>query len=70
MTGDVLLAWAIQERSEALRQLSLFGATGIKALLQMPDGTTQDITAGVVEHQTKNAAAFEQLIAMLSQQSR
>jgi hypothetical protein len=49
-----------------LRQLSLFGAAGIKALLQMPDGTTQEITAGVVEHQTRNAAAFEHLIAALS----
>jgi hypothetical protein len=31
----------------------------IEALLQMPDGATQEISAGVVEHQTKNAAAFE-----------
>ena len=66
MTKDDLLVWASQERAEALRQLNLFGAAGIKALLQMPDGTTQEITAGVVEHQTRNAAAFEHLIAALS----
>lgn len=66
MTKDELLAWAIQEHAEALRQLNLFGATRIKALLQMPDGTTQEITPSVVAHQTKNAAAFEHLIAALS----
>ena len=66
MTKDELLAWAIQEHAEALRQLSLFGATGIKALLQMPDGTMQEITPGVVAHQTRNAAAFEHLITALS----
>ena len=66
MTNDDLLAWAAQERAEALRQLNLFGAAGIKALIQMPDGTTQEITAGVVEHQTKNVSAFDHLIAALS----
>jgi hypothetical protein len=66
MTKDDLLIWASQERAEALRQLDLFGTVGIKALLQMSDGTTQEITAGVVEHQAKNAAAFEHLIAVLS----
>jgi hypothetical protein len=66
MTKHDLLVWASQERAEALRQLKLFGAVGVKALLQLPDGTTQEITAGVVEHQTRNAAAFEHLIAVLS----
>lgn len=65
MTKNDLLAWAVQERTEALRQLNLFGTMGIKALLQMPDETTQEITVDVIEHQTKNAAAFEYLIAAI-----
>lgn len=36
-----------------------------KALLQMPDGTTTDITAGVVEHPTMNAATCQHLISVL-----
>ena len=65
MTREDLLVWASQERAESLRQLDLFGSVGIKALLQMPDGTTTDITAGVVEHQTRNAETFEHLISVL-----
>jgi hypothetical protein len=65
MTRRDLLAWASREREEALRQIDLFETAGLKAQLLMPDGSTQDITAGVVAHQTENAAAYEQLIAVL-----
>lgn len=60
-----LTDWARQQRDGALRQLQLFGAEGVKAQLVMPDGSTQDITAGVVEHQTQNVANFERLIVAL-----
>ncbi len=63
-TSD-LIAWARRERDSSLRQLDLFGPAGLKALLLMPDGTTQDITPGVVEHQLGNIPMFERLIAAL-----
>jgi hypothetical protein len=61
-----LAEWAARQRDNALRQIELFGSEGVKALLVMPDGTTQDITSGVLEHQTGNAAMFERLISALS----
>ena len=60
-----LAAWCQRQRDEALRQIELFGAGGVKAVLQMPDGTTQEITAGVLTHQTENAAVFERLALAL-----
>ncbi|WP_167351413.1 hypothetical protein [Collimonas fungivorans] len=50
---------------EARRQAEMFQPGGVKAILQMPDGTTQDITAGVIKHQIENAAVFERLISAL-----
>ena len=61
-----LADWAARQRDDALRQIELFGPGGVKALLVMPDGTTQDITAGVITHQTENVAAFERLISALN----
>jgi hypothetical protein len=69
LTKKELLDWASHERAEALRQITLFGSIGVKALLQMPDGTTQDIAAGVVDHQNKNVAAFEALVSTLTTES-
>jgi hypothetical protein len=58
--------WCHRQHDEALRQIELFEARGAKAVLQMPDGTTHDITAGVVKHQTENTAIFERLISALA----
>jgi hypothetical protein len=38
----------------------------VKALLEMPDGTIQDITSGVLTHQTQNAVVFERLVSALT----
>jgi hypothetical protein len=65
MAYDDLLKWAMQQRSDALQQIELFGSGGVRAQLLMPDGTTQDITARVLSHQTSNAEAFERLIKAL-----
>lgn len=61
-----LAEWCRNQRAEALRQIDLFGAGGVKALLQMPDGSTQEITSGVVEHQRTNLAMFERIAAALT----
>jgi hypothetical protein len=61
-----MIDWATRERDEALRQINLFSSGVIKAILEMPDGTTQDITAGVLKHQTANVPFFERLIEALS----
>ena len=63
---DELAQWCRREREDALRQLKLFGSGGVKAVLQMPDGTMQDITEAVIKHQTDNIAVFERLIAALT----
>jgi hypothetical protein len=60
-----LLDWALRERDSALRQIELFGSNGVKAMLSMPDGSTQDITAAVLAHQSGNVAVFERLIEAL-----
>lgn len=60
-----IIDWCLSGQKAAREQLELFGAKGVKAVLQMPDGTTQDITEGVVKHQTQNLAAFERLLAFL-----
>ena len=66
VTGrDDLIAWATGQREEALRQVELFSIGGVKAQLVMPDGTTQDITAGVLSHQKENVDAFTRLVAAL-----
>ena len=62
-----LIEWCRGAQKDARDQLELFGAKGVKAALQMPDGTTQDITEAVVRHQTKNLAAFERLQKYLEQ---
>ena len=67
---DDLIAWCQQEQQGARRQLDLFAPDGIRALLQMPDGSTQDITEGVVRHQTEIIAAFDRLILVLSSRSQ
>lgn len=66
-TIEDLLAWAKGERESALGQIELFGPGGVKAQLVMPDGSTQDITAGVITHQERNIPMFERLIATLSE---
>lgn len=66
LEADDLAQWRRNQRAEALRQIDLFGAGGVKALLQMPDGSTQDITSGVVEHQTENVAVFERIALALA----
>lgn len=64
-----LIEWCLGAQKDARDQLELFGTKGVKAALQMPDGTTQDITEAVVKHQTKNLAAFERLLAFLREES-
>jgi hypothetical protein len=66
LEADDLAQWCRNQRAEALRQIDLFGAGGVKALLQMPDGSTQDITSGVVEHQTENVVVFERIALALA----
>jgi hypothetical protein len=61
--SDDLVAWLHRQRDDAIRQIELFGAGGVRAILQMPDGATQDITSGVLKHQTENMAVFERLIS-------
>jgi hypothetical protein len=61
-----LAEWCRNQKAEALRQIDLFGAGGVKALLQMPDGSTQDITSGVIKHQTENVAVFEKIASALA----
>ena len=63
--ADDLIAWCEGQRAEALRQIELFGAGGVKAFLRMPDGSTMDITSGVASHQTQNVAMFERLAVAL-----
>lgn len=64
-TPDDLIEWANEQREEALRQVDLFSSGGVKAQLVMPDGTTQDITAGVLSHQKANIDAFTRLVSAL-----
>ena len=66
MTPAELADWCQRQSEDAARQVELFGAGGVRALLKMPDDTTQDITAGVVSHQTDNIAMFARLIAALT----
>jgi hypothetical protein len=65
-THTALIEWCRQQRLESLRQIDLFGEKGVRAFLRMPDGMTQDITSGVVTHQTRNIEMFERLAAALS----
>jgi hypothetical protein len=37
----------------------------VKAFLRMPDGSTMDITSGVLTHQTENVAMFERIASAL-----
>jgi len=62
---DDLIKWANEQRKESLRQVDLFSNGGVKAQLVMPDGTTQDITAGVLSHQKANVDAFTSLVSAL-----
>ena len=62
---DDLIKWANDQREEALRQLDLFSNGGVKAQLVMPDGNTEDITAGVLSHQRANVEAFTDLVSAL-----
>ena len=64
-TLDDLIKWANEQRKESLRQVDLFSNGGVKAQLVMPDGTTQDITAGVLSHQKANVDAFTSLVSAL-----
>ena len=64
-TLDDLVEWANEQREEALRQVDLFSNGGVKAQLVMPDGTTQDITVGVLSHQKANVDAFTSLVSIL-----
>jgi hypothetical protein len=66
MTSAELADWCQRQSEDAARQVELFGVGGVRALLKMPDDTTQDITAGVVAHQTDNIAMFARLIAALT----
>jgi hypothetical protein len=63
---EALAEWAARERDNAVSQIELFGPKGVKAQLVMPDGATQEITQGVLDHQHKNIIAFERLIAALN----
>jgi hypothetical protein len=60
-----LIDWATGQREEALRQVVLFSSNGVKAQLLMPDGTIQDITAGVIAHQQANIDAFARVVSAL-----
>ena len=64
-TLNDLIEWANEQRKESLRQVDLFSNGGVKAQLVMPDGTTQDITAGVLSHQKANVDAFTHLVSVL-----
>ena len=64
-TLDDLIEWANEQREESLRQVDLFSNGGVKAQLVMPDGTTEDITAGVLSHQKANVDAFTSLVSAL-----
>ena len=69
MPNEDLIEWAIKQRDDALRQIEMFGRDGVKAQLLMPDGTSQEITAGVLSHQKANAETLERLISVLKRAS-
>ena len=62
-----LIAWCQRQREEALGQIELFSSKGVKAMLQMPDGSMQEITAAVLRSQTENAAAMARIVSALEQ---
>jgi hypothetical protein len=64
--ADELAEWSRGKRADAVRQIDLFTAGGVKALLLMPNGAMQDITAGVIAHQREAATMFERIIAALT----
>jgi len=64
-TRDDFIKCANEQREEALRQVDLFSNCGVKAQLVMPDGNTEDITAGVLSHQRANVEAFTDLVSAL-----
>ncbi|MDR3509559.1 MAG: hypothetical protein P4L64_16845 [Caulobacteraceae bacterium] len=64
--ADDLIAWLHGQWADALRQIELFEAGGVRAILQMPDGSTQEITSGVLAHQAENVAMFERIIHALT----
>ncbi|NHK29011.1 hypothetical protein FF098_013895 [Parvularcula flava] len=66
MTKEELADWCRAEREEALRQIELFGNGGVKAKLEMPDGSVEEITESVVRHQKEVAEKYEHLIAVLT----
>lgn len=69
MTAEELANWCRDGREEALRQIELFGSGGVKAKLEMPDGSVAEITESVVRHQREVAEKYEQLVAVLTKQT-
>jgi len=67
MAKEELVKWCREEREEALRQIELFGTGGVKAKLEMPDGSVEEITESVVRHQREVVGKYEKLIAVLTQ---
>lgn len=68
MTPEVqeLVQWCQGKLESAVSQIDLFEAKGVKALLGMPDGSTQDITDAVIRDLRDNAKGMERLVAVLT----
>ncbi|GGC99593.1 hypothetical protein [Aquisalinus flavus] len=66
MTIEELVNWCREEREDALRQIELFAKGGVKAKLELPDGSEEEITETLVRHQKEFATKYERLIAVLT----
>ncbi len=68
MTADKqeLVRWCRGKLESAAGQIDLFEAKGVKALLGMPDGSTQDITEAVIRDLRDNAEGMGRVIALLT----
>ncbi len=67
---ETLIDWCRKELDAAEQQVELFGAKGAKAMLALADGTRQDITARVLEHQMDAVARLPVLIGALESARR
>ena len=67
MRNSDLSDWLQAKGADAQSQIELFTSGGVKAILQMPDGTTQEITAGVISHQRENLLMFERIVEALAE---
>jgi len=64
-----VIEWCKRQKETEASRSEFFTSQGVKAMLQMPDGATQDITEGVITNQRENAAMMDRIIAILQRNS-